>query len=85
MVTNASPSRRHLVVLLGEDWAFCSLVAALAITTGYVGASCLASAPKRASETVRTAQEAASLALTAFFVAGQAAGSAASYFVVESL
>ena len=85
MLTNASPTRRHLAVLLGEDWAFCSLVASLAFSTGYVGATCLASAPKRASEASRASQEAASLALTAFFVAGQAAGSAASYFVVESL
>ena len=83
MFTNAKPESRHLIVFIDYDGIYCCMVFFLAFTTGYVGNLCLTHNAKMFDDPVM--QEAAGLGLSAVFVLGQAIGSAASYFVVESV
>ncbi len=86
MLCNAAPhSRDHVPVMIHSDAGFCALVAFLAFSTGYVGLTCLAEAPKMSPEDEPAAREATSLVLTALLVLGQASGSFTSFFVVDNL
>ena len=74
MLCNASPSTRaHLPVLFPSDLIFCSLLATLAFTNGYVGNICLIQAPKRVS--APKDREAISILTNSATVLGIASGS----------
>eukprot|EP00094_Tigriopus_californicus_P003038 TCALIF_02926-PA protein Name:"Protein of unknown function" AED:0.51 eAED:0.52 QI:0/0/0/0.5/0/0/2/0/91 len=80
---NVAPDSRHLPVLIRFDIDYCLLVFALSFTVGYIGNTCLTMNPKLQPNP--QAQEAANLALTALFVAGQASGSFGSYLLLNML
>jgi len=83
MFCNAKPESRKLPLLFKSDAVFCSLLAILGFTVGYLGNICLTNAPKTSDDA--SSQEATSLILTAFFVFAQASGSFLSYFIVKNV
>jgi len=83
MFCNAKPHSRTMSLIFKSDAVFCSLLAFLGFTVGYLGNHCLTNAPKTSEDA--SSQEATSLILTVFFVMSQASGSFFSYYIVKSL
>ena len=83
MFCNARPETRKMSIYIHSDGIFCSLLAILAFSAGYLGNHALTNAPKTSEDS--SSQEATSLILTALFVLGQASGSFLSYFVLGAL
>ena len=83
MLCNAAPETRHLPVVLNSDVAFCSLIALLGLSVGYMGNLSLIHGPRTSD--MAESQEAIGCILTGCFVLGQATGSSASYFIMKSL
>jgi len=83
MFCNAKPHSRTLPLIFKSDAVFCSLLAMLGFTVGYLGNHCLTNAPKTSEDA--SSQEATSLILTAFFVMAQASGSLYGYLILKAV
>ncbi len=83
MFCNASPLFRHTRVLFRSDAGFAAAVAALAVSSGYIGNLCGIHAPKRVKSGPE--REATAILLNMAIVLGIATGSAVSYFLAQTL